>query len=129
MLVQRRAIERRERQSQSVMRAAPVDQAFADFVTQFARLVLAFLDLVLARTSIEVVLAVPADEPVVTIVAAQGVIAGAYDVAVAAGVEVMTRTPMGASVVQGMGFPFPQEQVNDLVLIYCSLILLGSGQV
>ncbi len=42
--------------------------------------------------------------------AAQGVIAGAYDVAVAAGVEVMTRTPMGSSVVQGMGFPFPQEQ-------------------
>jgi acetyl-CoA acyltransferase len=42
--------------------------------------------------------------------AAQGVMAGAYDVVVAAGVEVMTRTPMGASVVQGMGFPFPQEQ-------------------
>ena len=40
--------------------------------------------------------------------AAQGVISGAYDVAVAAGVEVMTRTPMGSSVVQGMGFPFPQ---------------------
>ena len=37
--------------------------------------------------------------------AAQGVMAGAYDVVVAAGVEVMTRTPMGASVVQGMGFP------------------------
>ena len=30
--------------------------------------------------------------------AAQGVIAGAYDVVVAAGVEVMTRTPMGSSV-------------------------------
>jgi len=44
--------------------------------------------------------------------AAQGVIAGAYDVVVAAGVEVMTRTPMGASVVQGMGFPFPQEQLD-----------------
>ena len=42
--------------------------------------------------------------------AAQGVIAGAYDIAVACGVEVMTRTPMGASIVQGMGFPFPQEQ-------------------
>ena len=38
--------------------------------------------------------------------AAQGVIAGAYDIAVACGVEVMTRTPMGASIVQGMGFPF-----------------------
>jgi acetyl-CoA acyltransferase len=44
--------------------------------------------------------------------AAQGVIAGAYDVVVAAGVEVMTRTPMGASVVQGMGFPFPKEQLD-----------------
>ena len=39
--------------------------------------------------------------------AAQGVLAGAYDVVVAAGVEVMTRTPMGASVVEGkMGLPF-----------------------
>src|SRR5688572_6358556 len=44
--------------------------------------------------------------------AAQGVIAGAYDVVVAAGVEVMTRTPMGSSVVQGMGFPFPQSQLD-----------------
>ncbi len=41
--------------------------------------------------------------------AAQGVIAGAYDVVVAAGVEVMTRTPMGASIVKGMGFPFPDD--------------------
>jgi len=41
--------------------------------------------------------------------AAQGVIAGAYDVVVAAGVEVMTRTPMGASIVKGMGLPFPAE--------------------
>ena len=38
--------------------------------------------------------------------AAQGVIAGAYDVVVAAGVEVMTRTPMGSSVVKDLGFPF-----------------------
>jgi len=44
--------------------------------------------------------------------AAQGVIAGAYDVVVAAGVEVMTRTPMGASIVQGMGFPFPQPMLD-----------------
>ncbi|HRE03812.1 MAG TPA: steroid 3-ketoacyl-CoA thiolase, partial [Ilumatobacteraceae bacterium] len=43
--------------------------------------------------------------------AAQGVIAGAYDIAVAAGVEVMSTTPMGASVVGGtMGHPFPKEQ-------------------
>ncbi|HET9602144.1 MAG TPA: thiolase family protein [Acidimicrobiales bacterium] len=39
--------------------------------------------------------------------AAQGVIAGAYDVVVAGGVEVMTRVPMGASVLDGKyGFPF-----------------------
>ena len=44
--------------------------------------------------------------------ASQGVIAGAYDVVIAAGVEVMTRTPMGSSIVQGMGFPFPQEQMD-----------------
>ena len=41
--------------------------------------------------------------------AAQGVMAGAYDVVVAAGVEVMTRTPMGASVVPNMGFAFPDS--------------------
>jgi acetyl-CoA acyltransferase len=38
--------------------------------------------------------------------AAQGVMAGAYDVAVAGGVESMTHTPMGASVVRDYGFPF-----------------------
>ena len=38
--------------------------------------------------------------------AAQGVIAGAYDVVVAMGVEAMTRTPMGSSVVRELGFPF-----------------------
>jgi acetyl-CoA acetyltransferase family protein len=39
--------------------------------------------------------------------AAQGVIAGAYDVVVAAGVEVMTRVPMGASMADGKyGMPF-----------------------
>src|SRR5918995_5400277 len=39
--------------------------------------------------------------------AAQGVIAGAYDVVVAAGVESMTRVPMGASVADGKyGLPF-----------------------
>jgi acetyl-CoA acetyltransferase family protein len=39
--------------------------------------------------------------------AAQGVIAGAYDVVVAGGVEVMTRVPMGASIADGKyGFPF-----------------------
>ncbi len=39
--------------------------------------------------------------------AAQGVMAGAYDVVIAAGIESMTRVPMGASVVDGKyGFPF-----------------------
>src|SRR5690349_12355844 len=39
--------------------------------------------------------------------AAQGVIAGAYDIVIAAGVESMTRVPMGASVADGKyGFPF-----------------------
>jgi acetyl-CoA acyltransferase len=38
--------------------------------------------------------------------AAQGVIAGAYDVVVAAGVEHMTHTPMGSSAVRELGFPF-----------------------
>lgn len=39
--------------------------------------------------------------------AAQGVMSGAYDIAIAAGVEVMTLVPMGASVGNGKsGFPF-----------------------
>ena len=39
--------------------------------------------------------------------AAQGVMAGAYDVVVAAGVEVMTRVPMGSAVADGKyGYPF-----------------------
>jgi acetyl-CoA acyltransferase len=38
--------------------------------------------------------------------AAQGVMAGAYDVAVAGGIESMTHTPMGSSVVREYGFPF-----------------------
>ena len=41
--------------------------------------------------------------------AAQGIMAGAYDVVVAAGVEVMSLVPMGASVmVKDVGQPFPQ---------------------
>jgi acetyl-CoA acyltransferase len=38
--------------------------------------------------------------------AAQGVMAGAYDIVVAAGVEAMTRVPMGASMGKDLGFPF-----------------------
>jgi acetyl-CoA acyltransferase len=44
--------------------------------------------------------------------AAQGVLAGAYDIVVAAGVEVMTRVPMGASLGEGLGSPWPQEVVD-----------------
>ena len=45
--------------------------------------------------------------------AAQGVMAGAYDVVIAAGVEVMSTTPMGSSVVKfELGSPFPQEMVD-----------------
>ncbi|MFI5035354.1 MAG: thiolase family protein [Acidimicrobiales bacterium] len=38
--------------------------------------------------------------------AAQGVMAGAYEVVVAAGVEAMTRVPMGSSIGKDTGFPF-----------------------
>ena len=46
--------------------------------------------------------------------AAQGVIAGAYDIVVAGGVEVMTRVPMGSSVTdRNYGFPFgPRVQTR-----------------
>jgi acetyl-CoA acetyltransferase family protein len=44
--------------------------------------------------------------------AAQGVIAGAYDVVVAAGVESMTRTPMGSSIVADLGMPFGPRMVD-----------------
>ena len=38
--------------------------------------------------------------------AAQGVMAGAYDVVIAAGVESMTRVPVGSTIVNGPGKPF-----------------------
>ena len=42
--------------------------------------------------------------------AAQGGMAGAYDVVIAAGVEVMTRVPMGSAIADGKyGFPFGPE--------------------
>src|ERR687884_2306917 len=40
--------------------------------------------------------------------AAQGVISGAYDIAIACGVESMTRVPMGSSA-STQGFPFPES--------------------
>jgi len=38
--------------------------------------------------------------------AAQGVMAGAYDVVIAAGVEAMSRVPMGSTILNGPGKPF-----------------------
>ncbi len=43
--------------------------------------------------------------------AAQGVMAGAYDIVVASGVEHMTRVPMGSSL-SGPGFPFTQRMIE-----------------
>lgn len=40
--------------------------------------------------------------------AAQGVIAGAYDLVMASGIEHMTRVPMGITMTQGPGIPFSQ---------------------
>jgi acetyl-CoA acetyltransferase family protein len=44
--------------------------------------------------------------------AAQGVMAGAYDLVVASGIEHMTHVPMGASFASGPGFPFTQRMME-----------------
>ena len=44
--------------------------------------------------------------------AAQGIMAGVHDIVIAAGVEVMTRVPMGATVMSGPGLPFGSK-LND----------------
>jgi acetyl-CoA acyltransferase len=44
--------------------------------------------------------------------AAQGVMAGAYDIAIAAGVESMTRVPMGINMQQGPGQPFGPKMID-----------------
>ncbi|MGH9010512.1 MAG: thiolase family protein, partial [Acidimicrobiia bacterium] len=44
--------------------------------------------------------------------AAQAVIAGANDIVIASGVEIMTRVPMGATVMSGPGLPFGNK-VNE----------------
>ena len=44
--------------------------------------------------------------------AAQGVIAGVYDLVIASGVESMTRVPMGVTAQQGPGFPFSQKLLD-----------------
>jgi acetyl-CoA acyltransferase len=49
--------------------------------------------------------------------AAQGVQAGAYDIVIAAGVESMSRVPMGANVQNGPGFPFSPSLMERFNLI------------
>ena len=49
--------------------------------------------------------------------AAQGVQAGAYDLVVAAGVESMSRVPMGANVQNGPGFPFSQSIMDRFNMV------------
>ena len=44
--------------------------------------------------------------------AAQGVMAGAYDIVVASGVESMTRVPMGITAQQGPGVPFGPKMLD-----------------
>jgi len=44
--------------------------------------------------------------------AAQGVMAGAYDIVIAGGVESMTRVPMGVTASQGPGFPFGPKMLD-----------------
>jgi acetyl-CoA acyltransferase len=44
--------------------------------------------------------------------AAAGVMSGQYDVAVAGGVEVMTRVPMGSSIGTNVGFPFGPKMLS-----------------
>ncbi len=44
--------------------------------------------------------------------AAQGVMAGAYDIAIAGGVESMSRIPMGVTIQQGPGTPFGPKLVE-----------------
>ncbi len=61
--------------------------------------------------------------------AAQGVLAGAYDVAIAAGVEVMSLVPMGASIGSGVGFPFgaAYDRYADVELYPGQTGLVGQG--
>ena len=44
--------------------------------------------------------------------AAQGVMAGAYDLVISSGIEHMTRVPMGITASQGPGFPFPPSLMD-----------------
>lgn len=49
--------------------------------------------------------------------AAQGVMSGAYDIAIACGVENMTRVPMGSNVINGPGFPFSERLLDRFDLV------------
>jgi acetyl-CoA acyltransferase len=49
--------------------------------------------------------------------AAQGVMAGVYDIAIAAGVESMTRVPMGSTASQGPGMVFGQTLLERYPLV------------
>lgn len=49
--------------------------------------------------------------------AAQGVMSGAYDIAIACGVENMTRVPMGSNVINGPGFPFSERLLGRFDLV------------
>lgn len=55
--------------------------------------------------------------------AAQGVIAGVYDVVIAAGVESMTRVPMGSSLASG-GIPFT-DRINERYAERGGLVMQG----
>ncbi len=61
--------------------------------------------------------------------AAQGVMSGAYDVVVAAGVEVMSLVPMGAAIGSNFGFPFGLAALRymDVELIPGHKGLVGQG--
>jgi len=61
--------------------------------------------------------------------AAQGVMAGAYDCVIAAGVEVMSLVPMGASFGRDVGFPFGEavDRYRDVELIEGHKGLVGQG--
>jgi acetyl-CoA acetyltransferase family protein len=49
--------------------------------------------------------------------AAQGVMAGVYDIAIAGGVEMMTRVPMGSNLGQGLGMPFGMRMMTRYPLV------------
>jgi len=49
--------------------------------------------------------------------AAQGIMAGAYDVVIAGGVESMTRVPMGCTMQQGPGLPFGSRVLGRYALV------------